>query len=197
MGFGTNRVRQAGPVTTMGIGLVFIAVGLLALHFTSTKPYPGGVTVTGTVIGIERHYTNHNGSSCTPVVAYSAAGQEYQARTSYGTSSACGLMGRQIQVSYRPADPAAGRVLYHTRTRLTLWLFPIVGALAVVSGALRKAGLAGGLSGVLFSAFGRRPPSAPPPAPPPGWYPDPSGGPARRWWDGRTWTEHLQSPSAQ
>ena len=28
-------------------------------------------------------------------------------------------------------------------------------------------------------------------APPPGWYPDPSGRPAVRWWDGRAWTPSL------
>jgi hypothetical protein len=35
--------------------------------------------------------------------------------------------------------------------------------------------------------------SALPPAPlgiAPGWYPDPNGLPAQRWWDGTTWTEH-------
>ncbi|BCY07442.1 DUF2510 domain-containing protein [Actinoplanes sp. L3-i22] len=30
------------------------------------------------------------------------------------------------------------------------------------------------------------------PAQPAGWYADPSGLPATRWWDGRQWTEHLQ-----
>ena len=29
---------------------------------------------------------------------------------------------------------------------------------------------------------------------PPGWYPDPSGGPRQRFWDGERWTEHLWSP---
>ncbi|HEY1650303.1 MAG TPA: RDD family protein [Acidimicrobiales bacterium] len=29
-----------------------------------------------------------------------------------------------------------------------------------------------------------------------GWYPDPGGGPAQRWWDGNTWTEHLAYPWA-
>jgi hypothetical protein len=29
--------------------------------------------------------------------------------------------------------------------------------------------------------------------PPAGWFPDPGGTPARRWWDGSQWTEHLQS----
>jgi hypothetical protein len=26
---------------------------------------------------------------------------------------------------------------------------------------------------------------------PPGWYPDPSGAPSWRWWDGRSWTSHI------
>ncbi|WIM98717.1 DUF2510 domain-containing protein [Actinoplanes oblitus] len=30
------------------------------------------------------------------------------------------------------------------------------------------------------------------PAQPAGWYADPSGLPATRWWDGQQWTEHLQ-----
>ncbi|TFV49428.1 DUF2510 domain-containing protein [Blastococcus sp. TF02A-35] len=33
--------------------------------------------------------------------------------------------------------------------------------------------------------------------PPPGWYPDPAGGPAARWWDGQGWTEHLQQAPVQ
>jgi uncharacterized protein YxjI len=34
------------------------------------------------------------------------------------------------------------------------------------------------------------------PPPPPGWYPDPAGGPGTRWWDGASWTEHVQQPAA-
>jgi uncharacterized RDD family membrane protein YckC len=34
----------------------------------------------------------------------------------------------------------------------------------------------------------------PPTRPPPGWYPDPSGQPALRWWDGTAWTAHLAQP---
>ena len=34
--------------------------------------------------------------------------------------------------------------------------------------------------------------SAPAPdLPPPGWYPEPSGTPGQRYWDGNTWTEHA------
>ena len=30
--------------------------------------------------------------------------------------------------------------------------------------------------------------------PPPGWYPDPSGAQAQRYWDGRQWTASMQPP---
>ncbi|MGP0031455.1 MAG: DUF4328 domain-containing protein [Acidimicrobiales bacterium] len=33
------------------------------------------------------------------------------------------------------------------------------------------------------------------PGAPPGWYPDPAGGPGRRWWDGYTWTEAVVLPA--
>lgn len=32
--------------------------------------------------------------------------------------------------------------------------------------------------------------------PEPGWYPDPGGAPAVRWWDGRVWTEHVRQSAA-
>lgn len=34
-------------------------------------------------------------------------------------------------------------------------------------------------------------------ATPPGWYPDPSGHPGMRWWDGTAWTQHVGPPPAQ
>ena len=39
-------------------------------------------------------------------------------------------------------------------------------------------------------------PNLPPPGPaggPPGWYPDPSGAQAQRYWDGRQWTASIRS----
>jgi uncharacterized Tic20 family protein len=41
-----------------------------------------------------------------------------------------------------------------------------------------------------MDAFGR--PDAPPPAAA-GWYPDPAGSPAHRYWDGARWTDALSS----
>lgn len=43
------------------------------------------------------------------------------------------------------------------------------------------------------------PPTPPPAAPaepgaPAAWYPDPAGTPQERWWDGRSWTDHLRNP---
>lgn len=32
------------------------------------------------------------------------------------------------------------------------------------------------------------------PTVPAGWYPDPSGGPRQRWWDGVSWTENYSAP---
>lgn len=32
----------------------------------------------------------------------------------------------------------------------------------------------------------------PPDLPPAGWYPDPSGQYAERWWDGRGWSDHVR-----
>jgi hypothetical protein len=34
------------------------------------------------------------------------------------------------------------------------------------------------------------------PGAPPDWYPDPAGGPGKRWWDGYAWTEGIVLPTA-
>lgn len=37
-------------------------------------------------------------------------------------------------------------------------------------------------------------PTTPAAAIPAGWYPDPAGGPRKRWWDGTKWTESFEQP---
>lgn len=52
-----------------------------------------------------------------------------------------------------------------------------------------------GEAGAEAGAPGPAPPPEAPPAVPPGWYPDPWGLAARRWWDGRAWTGHVDPPA--
>jgi hypothetical protein len=56
-----------------------------------------------------------------------------------------------------------------------------------LAGPARSAASGTGPAGVpaSFSA------DSPPPTPPPGWYADPAGESAQRYWDGQTWTEHT------
>ncbi|MHA7651760.1 DUF2510 domain-containing protein [Mycobacterium sp. ML4] len=49
-----------------------------------------------------------------------------------------------------------------------------------------------GLAGPILN---RVPPTRPPSATPPGWYPDPSGQPGRRYWDGTAWTNFTHPPA--
>jgi Protein of unknown function (DUF2510) len=53
----------------------------------------------------------------------------------------------------------------------------------------RFAPVAPGLSNATWDPYGARPVDRPPDLPPAGWFPDPSGRPGQRWWDGRGWTE--------
>jgi hypothetical protein len=62
----------------------------------------------------------------------------------------------------------------------------IVGASVV--GALFVAHLISGVEAPAGAPAGRAPSPSPPPA---GWYADPAGGDASRWWDGERWTEHV------
>jgi hypothetical protein len=65
----------------------------------------------------------------------------------------------------------------------------------------REAPAAGGPPAPPDAARRPEPPQAPPEPepsslPPPGWHPDPSGRHWWRWWDGRSWTEHVADGGA-
>lgn len=71
---------------------------------------------------------------------------------------------------------------------LVVVLVGVIGTLIWWFGPRREvlaADRAGGWSGPAGSV------PAPPSGPPAGWYPNPSGETAQRYWDGHRWTEHL------
>lgn len=70
----------------------------------------------------------------------------------------------------------------------------IAGSKGLPSGGYFLAGLFLGIIGIIIAAVAQPARVAVPQvAAPPGWYPDPSGGPWIRWWDGVQWTDARES----
>ncbi len=66
--------------------------------------------------------------------------------------------------------------------------------MAIQAPGLRNASIGAGTASVATPTFVQR--AAPASMPPAGWYPDPGGGPALRYWDGGRWTEHVHDPGS-
>lgn len=143
------------------LGAVFIVVIAVVILFflglaqDSTRPYDGGATAVGTITSIERG-TGTSSRSCSGTVSYTVDGASYQVATTSSSSSLCSQQGQSVDVSYRPAEPAAGRVQLGgtsavlTVARVVVWVLLVVGVLTVV---VRAAEI---VVGLVFLVRGRR-----------------------------------------
>ncbi|WP_412871124.1 DUF3592 domain-containing protein [Cellulomonas sp. 179-A 4D5 NHS] len=139
LGVGSRRQGIGGAVKTAVLGLVFLVIGLGALHLVGQDDAgPGDVTTQGTVVDQQWH-TNHSSTSgsrrmCSPAAEFTVDGQVYTA-VSNSSSGSCPAIGTTVTVVYDPADPGAtGRLPAPATVALLLWLFPVAGAVMLLTG---------------------------------------------------------------
>ena len=168
MRYSTSRTRMrplgVGSVFSSLFMCLFGAVFLLIPFVLLSKggPYDHGSTVHGSITAVSVGTTSKGGHTCTPTVSYVVNEQRYTATADIASSDFCDRsVGESMDVSYLPANPAAGRVLYSPSK--FLYLFAAVGVVIIVagiSGAIRTiARLRGGGSGmVLPGVFSGAPP---------------------------------------
>ncbi|MBB2923170.1 DUF3592 domain-containing protein [Cellulomonas cellasea] len=139
LGVGSRRQGIGGAVKTAVMGLVFLVIGLGALHLVGQDDAgPGDVTTQGTVVDQQWH-TNHSSTggsrrTCSPAAEFTVDGQVHTA-VSNGSSGSCPAIGTRVTVVYDPADPGAtGRLPAPATVVLLLWLFPVAGAVMLLTG---------------------------------------------------------------
>ncbi len=103
-----------------------------------------------------------------------------------------------VDVVRRPAwQFSAGRKVLWVATLAVGWV--LVWPLALFSSLLylfvirrRFPSVAAKPSMATWDPYAEAAGGRPPELPPAGWYPDPSGRPGARWWDGRGWSDLLR-----
>jgi hypothetical protein len=120
-----------GVVTGMILSVVFIALGIGLIVFTSQQVSVGvgeaaatGVVTDLGVIG------GSSGSTCAPVATF-AAGGSFVTKAAAAVSPCPLSLGQSVSVVYSKADPGAtGRIQIPDSVLIWLWAIPIVGILA-------------------------------------------------------------------
>jgi hypothetical protein len=119
-----------GVVTGMILSVVFIALGIGLILFTSQQvivgvgeaPATGVVTDLGVIGG-------SSGSTCAPVATF-AAGGSFVTRAAAAVSPCPLSLGQSVNVVYSKADPGTtGRIQIPDSVLIWLWAIPIVGIL--------------------------------------------------------------------
>jgi hypothetical protein len=150
---GDPRVRQGSPRVfgwaLVGIGVVtmlFALATLIPAYMTETlfgsglSAGPGAVRTTGTVIDLQSV-----GPECSPIASFTVDGQTYTA-ISLVTTSPCGTaLGRDVTVSYQPAEPGGSGVVVQNDGLSSLVSTGFVAA-GVIFGIIGLALLVGGVS---------------------------------------------------
>ncbi len=131
-----GRPGILGGAFLLIFGVIWLAITASALSMT--QPYKDGLSTSGTITQVSRTTsTDADGdrtTTCGVTVSYRVGEESYIASPSYSSSGLCSkTRGEEIPVSYRPANPAGGRVVTDER-----WLvvFPMVGWLCVAVGGV-------------------------------------------------------------
>ena len=109
-----RRSRSGILGSLLAVAIVALMLFFLGLATRSSQPYPDGSTTQGTVTAVERATTTDasaggQSASCSATVAYTVAGTRYEVGTGSSSSSLCSAQGEQVDVSFRPSQPAGGR----------------------------------------------------------------------------------------
>jgi hypothetical protein len=139
-GYGWRRRRNAGPVGTLLIGIVFLVAGsFFAVHMTSlNKVHAGESTATGSIVGHSTVVDNDGDTMCSPIASFTVGGETYEAGSNTSTNH-CASEGSQVQVIYTTAAPGDGSAHIKDTGLMAwlIWLFPLVG-LVVTALAVRS-----------------------------------------------------------
>lgn len=132
---GKKRIGIFGSLFGVVVGLAFVfGTGFIGNLFGINKLT---ATTTATVVSVSQptgtSSDNNSGGSCTAQARYTVNGKEYTRTASSGSSSACSLTrGQTIDINYDPNNPGAWAYDLNT-VKTVLKLFPIVGAIVVVT----------------------------------------------------------------